>query len=476
MGSFVTGNTALPAPKTDSSPPLGDSSHLNAGDINDLWNAIGDLRAHAIGATIVTEWGADPAASAAANTTAIQNALNSGAARVIVPVGTFNHNELSVPTGTIFEGITAGKSILIYAGTGAGITLNGCQLSEVRRLRIITTSTAVGVRGVWVRNSGGASQWNTVENNLFIQNSGTGRNSGQVGLLVEDDAVGVLAQFWNTFEKNRFLNWETDMEVRQSGVGADGVNQNYFANCMGAAFITHLKIGPRCGDHVAIGLFGSHSSLSAFNDTVAVIGDGVANAGGSQLYGVIADMGANGRAFTINDVAARNMVIATNESSQQDQELGAGNRGNIMMGLQQLITTAHFGAGRHVQFPALDIEASGQLQSAGSTLMRSQVQADKKVSISDANYTILVSDRTILITALTATRVFTFPAAGGSAGQRITIKDKSRAASGTIKVQVKCGGVGNSVEGIVSPGTFDAIVGAPFVASFECDGTDWNLV
>lgn len=474
MGTFVTGNTALPTPKTDAFPSQGLTTELDAADINGLWGALADVRTHGLGWTNAVEWGADPGSSAAVNTANMQLALNSGAGIVYVTPGQFNVNELNVPTGVIFSGVGAGKSILLYGGTAACITMDGCHLSEVRMLQVVTSSTNAGVKGVWIKNTVASSQWNTVENCVFIQNSATGRAAGQVGITIEDNSASVLAQFWNAIEKNRFLSWETDIACVQSGAGADGVNQCYFANNMGAAFITHLKFGPRCGDHVVVGLFGSHSSGSAFNDTVFVAGDGVGNSGGSHIYGLIADMGAAGRGFDIKDVSARNLIMETNESSLQSTEEGAGNRGNIMVSTVQNITTAHFGAGRRVQFPGLDTEAFGQVQMAGQVLLRQQVQEDKKVLVADAAYTVLSTDRSVYFTSLTATRIVTLPAPGGVSGLRITIKDKSRAASGTIKIQVKS--AAGSVEGVASPGTFDAIIGAPFVANFLCDGTDWNLV
>lgn len=49
MGNFVKLNTALPTPKVDANPPRGLPNELDAADINNLWNALADLRAGLIG-------------------------------------------------------------------------------------------------------------------------------------------------------------------------------------------------------------------------------------------------------------------------------------------------------------------------------------------------------------------------------------------------------------------------------------------
>lgn len=461
MGTFVTGNPALPPLKTDLIAPVGNTYELNASDINDIWAALGDLRTHTTGITVITEWGASTISTAAANTTAITNALNSGAGRVIVPPGTFNVNELSIPTGVIFEGVGAGKSILTYAGTGACITMDSCHLSEVKMLQIITSSAASGVRGVWIKNTTSSSQWNTVENCLFIQNNATGRNPGQVGILIEDNAAAVNAQFWHTIEKNRFLSWETNMSCLQSGVGADGVNQSFFMNNMGAAFITSLKLNPKCGDHVIVGLFGSHSSPSAFTDTCLVIGDGTSNSAGNVAVGIVSDMGATGSAFTINNHATGNFILGSNnESSGIDQYL-ADSTNTIIS------NKATGAASRHAFFP--DTFLSGSNSIANSLFLGQALRATRLVVNTNASYTVTQPDFAIAFKGLTGAQNLQIAI---NPGQLLIVADQdgSASASNTITALAPAGG---TIDGAASKIIINSSGGKAMLFPVSIDGKTW---
>src|SRR6185436_1218427 len=46
MGDFISGDTPLPDPKTDAFPPTGATDELAAADINNAYDALGDVRDH----------------------------------------------------------------------------------------------------------------------------------------------------------------------------------------------------------------------------------------------------------------------------------------------------------------------------------------------------------------------------------------------------------------------------------------------
>ena len=87
-------------------------------------------------------WGADPANSAAVNTAAIQNALNTGN-DVYIPPGTFSVSSLTISTSLqVLFGAGIGVSILQASGAGAVLTLSVNYGPTIRDLTIDGNATA----------------------------------------------------------------------------------------------------------------------------------------------------------------------------------------------------------------------------------------------------------------------------------------------------------------------------------------------
>lgn len=77
----------------------------------------------------VLDYGASPSATASANATAIQAALDSGAARVFIPAGDYSiDTTLTVPGSTIVEGEGRFKSLLTITTDNVAVLVNGQQV------------------------------------------------------------------------------------------------------------------------------------------------------------------------------------------------------------------------------------------------------------------------------------------------------------------------------------------------------------
>jgi len=108
--------------------------------------------------------------------------------------------------------------------------------------------------------------------------------------------------------------------------------------------------------------------------------------------------------------------------------------------------------------------APTQPQNNNSTRIATTAYADRaaaaiigRAQVSDAAYAVLASDRTVAVTALTAARVLTLPAASAyPAGAALTIVDESGACSATSTVTVAAAGT-DTINGAAS-----AILSAPY--------------
>lgn len=431
-GTFIKLNDPLPPAKTDAFPPQGLSTELDAADVNNIWLALADVRFHVGGFANVMEYMAVPGTIDADCTAAFAAAL-AAAPLVFVPPGTYPHTaSVVVPSGKSLIGAGAQSSTLSYSGAGAAVELNGCQGSRVENLKVVTSNGGGGVRGIWVHNLGGASQYNRIANNLVIQFNATGRIAGQVGLLIQDDAATTLSQFWNHVENNRFLSWETSIRLLQSGVGADGVNQNFFVNNTCIASITGLQIGKSCGDHVVNGLFGSHSSVAVFSDTLLVIGDtggSSPNSGNNVCTGIVSDMGANGRAFFIQTNSVNNYVVANNESTLQDLDSGTNSF---------CISTKNLsGTNTRFRLPGFTVLSSGS--SFSGTILGGKVQQTQHRAGGANGNAYSTADRIVGHTAVLGPIVDTLPAS--FPGAEYIIKDEDGSCSGvkTVTLQAQAG-------------------------------------
>lgn len=135
MGTFISGNTALPTPRTDLDPPTGVTYELPASQINGAWDASDDIRTH-VNAWVnpkSTAYGAVMDGStddSAALGLAVADASSKGygilvTGRMLVGSGT---NTVNVPMR--FEGVGA-----LDVRTGATVTLTGgLQVGTPRRI------------------------------------------------------------------------------------------------------------------------------------------------------------------------------------------------------------------------------------------------------------------------------------------------------------------------------------------------------
>lgn len=344
----------------------------------------------------------------------------------LVPAGNFLISGVSVPFGKSILGLGPSQSRLTYAGTGGAVVLDGCQQSSVSGLEIVTTSTASTVRGIWLKNTSVGSVRNALSRLLIVTTSATPRATGQFGILIEDNAATTLAQFWHRVVDIEIINYETCIGCLQTGAGADGSNASFFSDIVCASFISGLSFGPRCGDHIYVGISGTHSSPSAFSDTLIVIGDGIPsnpNSTGNLGFGINADLGANGRAFIINAHSLNNTIFATNESGQADVDNGTdsfASSSKNLSGLSQRFTLSNF-------------RASNSSAIAG-TLLCSKIQDTQSRLVHDTDVTLSVGDFLVEYDTLTATRTITLPAA--TIGLNLIINDGSSNASGAIQILV----------------------------------------
>lgn len=369
--------------------------------------------------------GADPTGKQDSSAAFAAAFLSIGRSLLYVPPGSYRVDAGGIvpPSGASLMGAGLNATTINYAGTGAAVLLDGCIGSRVAGLKIVTSDSSATVRGVHLKNTSAASEFNRIDYCWVIQNNATGRNAGQYGILLEDNSSSVLAQFWNTVRGCKLFSWETCIGLLQSGSGKDGVNQNRFDDNMCAAFITGMLIPSRCGDNVITGLFGTHSSASAFTDTLLVIGDtaGADVSAGNIATGLISDMGASGSAFNLRAKSLNNIVFATNESSGTDVDAGTGNfavSSKNLSGLSQRFTLPNF-------------RATSSSAIAG-TLLCSKIQDTQSRTVADADVTLSTGDFLVTYTSITADRTVTLPAP--SIGLNLIFSDGSGNSSGTKRI------------------------------------------
>ena len=141
-------------------------------------------------------YGASTSGSAAANTTAIQAAINRVATAggiVFIPGGTYAINELTLPDRTVVAGAGRDRTILSYVGTGVAI---GNATPGTRRydwgIRDLTLTTSTGAVGLGL-DSISISNFNNLKVNGF-SDSGVYVHSSVSGGAVYNRFYNVTAQ------------------------------------------------------------------------------------------------------------------------------------------------------------------------------------------------------------------------------------------------------------------------------------------
>lgn len=433
-------------------------NHSNDGEITDLQNVAQTWLNGRI-PTVAEQSGYDNTGGSD-QATVFAAALAATSGPLWVPAGSYLLNStVTIPSGKRL--LCAGPSVCIffYSGATDAFLMDGCQGAAIIGARIVTSDSTSTVCGVHLKNTTAASQFNKVEDCIFIQNNATARTVGQYGILVEDNSASVLAQFWHTFRDLRFFNWDAGIATRQTGAGADGVNQSFFANCVEIACLSCLDFGPRTGDHVVLGAFGSHSSGSVFTDVVLRLGDTTSNpnGGGVSAFGIVSDMGANGSGFLVNNHSVKNILISNNESTGSDSNLSDST--NQSWGNKALTQTSR----------ALNT-ASGFFSGTNNfsaTALALTVQETNTRTVADTNTAASATDRQIVYSSLTAARSVSLPTPG--AGGRVMLFDLSGNASGVKTISV----TGN-INGTAAS-TAVAINSAFGSSEWESTATTWFL-
>jgi hypothetical protein len=93
-------------------------------------------------------------------------------------------------------------------------------------------------------------------------------------------------------------------------------------------------------------------------------------------------------------------------------------------------------------------------------------------TVADTIYTATGADYTVAYTSITATRVVTLPAASGSPGLILIIKDESGSASGTVKIQATAAG-SDKLDGVTAGTPKDLVITAYGAARLYSSGANW---
>lgn len=102
--------------------------------------------------------------------------------------------------------------------------------------------------------------------------------------------------------------------------------------------------------------------------------------------------------------------------------------------------------------PTLALSRLNQLSEVTPTIARQNLNIDQRMVVSDAAYSILATDRYVGLTAITAARVFTLPAASSlNPGQALVIADESGLLTSTLSLSLLASGSDtiNGVAGLV---------------------------
>jgi hypothetical protein len=227
MGTFVTGNTALPSLKQDAYPPSGLTTELDAADINNLWSAAGDLRDQTRGWLNAksSAFGAK-GDGATDDTSALQAFFNALAAasgtRGVIPEGTYlvsSQQLLKNLRSVEIRGSGDKNTVLRWNGSAGGTAFKflNCYRTVVRGIRFDRAANdPVNLVAVIEDSTQGdydataPSQFNVFEDCTF--------KNGAVGLLV-DFVTNDIMNDSHKFVRNR-LDGQTQTGFSISGQNA----------------------------------------------------------------------------------------------------------------------------------------------------------------------------------------------------------------------------------------------------------------
>lgn len=160
MGDFVKASTPLPARKVDARPPIIPEQEIDAADVNNLWDAVGDVRT-ALPYVSVKTYGATGDGTTD-DTTTIQNAITAAnGGTVFFPSGTYKvTNTINVSVaGTTLR--SAGAKI--YVAFGASTPASGILFN--------ITASHVTFDGLWFDSTGTSAT--TTTNKYIVKYTGT---------------------------------------------------------------------------------------------------------------------------------------------------------------------------------------------------------------------------------------------------------------------------------------------------------------
>lgn len=92
-----------------------------------------------------------------------------------------------------------------------------------------------------------------------------------------------------------------------------------------------------------------------------------------------------------------------------------------------------------------------------------------RTTVADANYTVLLTDRHISYTSITAARVLTLPSVSAASGQRFTVKDESGSCSGTFTITV------TPASGTIDGAANKVLNSAYATVTVYSNGTNWFI-
>lgn len=276
MGNFVTGNVALPPYKIDATPPQGNPAELDAGDINFLRDAVGDLRDHTTGWVNVksSAYGAkgDGATDDTAAIVAAYNATATSGAAIYFPAGTYKFNLTILRSGVRIYGAgrarvadtsPLGGTIFIPADLTKPIIQIGDGTAQVEKVTIehfsmkgdgafnaagTATSDGLVLDGTYNARIADFEIGHIGGRGIFITSSAarsSAYNHFVNGELINNSRYSLYVQYGASFTTATYLS-HVNFSPAQVGSGDYGVYlegaQVYLSNCWVQALNGHAHV------------------------------------------------------------------------------------------------------------------------------------------------------------------------------------------------------------------------------------------